>query len=114
MNESSITVSVVYSPSPRVVHEVALSLPDGSAVRQAILASGLLAGLSEAELAMLECGVWGRKVSLGHGLRDGDRVELYRSLKVDPKEARRLRFAGQGTRAAGLFRRRRPGAKPGY
>jgi len=39
---------------------------------------------------------------------------LWRPLRVDPKLARRERFGQQGARAAGLFARRRPGAKPGY
>jgi sulfur carrier protein len=47
-------------------------------------------------------------------VREGDRVEVYRGLKVDPKVARRERFRSQGARAAGLFAKRRPGAKPGY
>ena len=47
-------------------------------------------------------------------VRDGDRVEIYRDLKVDPKVARRERFRKQGARATGLFAQRRPGAKPGY
>ena len=47
-------------------------------------------------------------------VQDGDRLELYRSLTVDPKLARRQRFASQGARAAGLFARRRPGGKQGY
>lgn len=112
--ESSVRVSVVYSPAARVVHEVALELPVGSSVRHAIVASRLLVDLDPAEVDALECGLWGRKTTPGHGLRDGDRIELYRPLQVDPKEARRLRFAGQGSTVAGLFRRRRPGAKPGY
>ena len=41
------------------------------------------------------CGVWGRVQPLDHVLRDGDRVELYRPLTVDPKEARRLRYKKQ-------------------
>jgi putative ubiquitin-RnfH superfamily antitoxin RatB of RatAB toxin-antitoxin module len=41
-------------------------------------------------------------------------VEIYRGLLVDPKVARRERFRKQGARAAGLFAKRRPGAKPGY
>jgi len=44
----------------------------------------------------------------------GDRLEALRPLQVDPKEARRQRFVQQGTRGAGLFANRRPGAKPGY
>jgi hypothetical protein len=47
-------------------------------------------------------------------LQDLDRVEIYRPLKVDPKVARRTRFVEQGARTAGLFARKRPGAKAGY
>jgi sulfur carrier protein len=47
-------------------------------------------------------------------LRDQDRVEFYRGLRVDPKVARRERFSKQGARASGLFAKRRPGSKPGY
>ena len=43
-----------------------------------------------------------------------DRVEVYRALKVDPKVARRERFAKQGARTTGLFASKRPGAKAGY
>jgi uncharacterized protein len=39
--------------------------------------------------------VWGRVTPLDHVLRDGDRVEIYRPLTVDPKEARRLRYKRQ-------------------
>ena len=47
-------------------------------------------------------------------LREGDRVEVVRGLRVDPKVARRERFKGQGARSTGLFARRRPGSKAGY
>jgi putative ubiquitin-RnfH superfamily antitoxin RatB of RatAB toxin-antitoxin module len=40
----------------------------------------------------LSVGVWGALRGLDHPLRDRDRVEVYRPLKVDPKEARRLRY----------------------
>ena len=40
-------------------------------------------------------GVWGRLAPPAQPLRDLDRVELYRPLQVDPKEARRLRYKGQ-------------------
>jgi putative ubiquitin-RnfH superfamily antitoxin RatB of RatAB toxin-antitoxin module len=56
-------------------------------------------------------GVWGRVVPVVQELRDGDRVEIYRSLTVDPKVARRERFVQQGRRGAGLFARgRQPGS----
>jgi len=108
----SIDVVVVYAPQPRVVHEVALRLPSGSTVADAIDASGLLD--ASHEVAKVDAGVWGRRVPLQQVLRQNDRVELYRPLRVDPKVARRERFAKQGARTAGLFARRRTGAKAGY
>lgn len=59
-------------------------------------------------------GIWGRKQETSAPLREGDRIEVYRSLRVDPKVARRERFVGQGSRGAGLFSKKRPGAKAGY
>lgn len=112
--EAGLRVEVVYAPAPRTVHTCALELPPGSTVLDAIRASGLLQGLDASAVDALSAGVWGRKQPLGHVLRDGDRVELYRGLRVDPKVARRERFARQGARGTGLFAKRRPGAKPGY
>lgn len=61
-----------------------------------------------------EWGVWGRVLPPEHVLQAGDRVEAYRPLLVDPKVARRERFAKQGARGAGLFSKKRDNAKPGY
>jgi uncharacterized protein len=110
----AIHVSVLYSPKPRSVHEWALALPPGATVLQALEASGLQAAFPEADLRSAVVGVWGRKARLDQALRERDRVEIYRELKVDPKLARRERFRKQGARAAGLFARKRKGAKPGY
>ncbi len=70
----------------------ALDLPAGSTVGEAIAAAGVTAALGEPVLA-LEAGIWSRPVPRNTPLRDGDRVELYRPLTVDPKEARRRRAA---------------------
>lgn len=106
-------VELVWSPAPRQVLEVALELPDGSRVSDAIAASGWLQ--QHPALSPLPgVGIWGRKATQEHLLEDGDRVEIYRPLRVDPKVARRERFVSQGARQAGLFAKRRPGAKPGY
>ncbi|HZY18612.1 MAG TPA: RnfH family protein [Ramlibacter sp.] len=101
-------VTVTHSPAPRQVLEQSLQLPDGATVADALRACGLR--LPEGA----GVGVWGRQADVDHALREGDRVEVYRSLLVDPKVARRERFKRQGARAAGLFAGRRPGAKPGY
>ena len=109
-----LCVSVVYSPAPRQVREVELSLAPGSTVLQAVQASGLLNLLAVPDPASPVYGVWGRKVSSQQTLLQNDRVEIYRALKVDPKVARRARFVKQGARSAGLFVKQRVGAKAGY
>jgi len=81
-------------------------------VRDAVLASGWRRAAAGVEVP--DVGIWGRRCGPQEALREGDRVEIYRDLKVDPKVARRERFRKQGARAAGLFKQRRPGSKPGY
>lgn len=110
-----IAITVVYSARPREVLELALQLEDGCTVAQALQASGLLAVLAGDGEPAAGQGVWGRKVALTHVLQDQDRLEVYRPLTVDPKVARRERFVRQGAKkAAGLFAKRRAGAKAGY
>lgn len=112
--QATLAVSVVYSPKARTVLQKDLKLEAGSTVADAIRLSHLLDGIPAEEVDALLVGVWGRKEASGHRLRDGDRVEIYRPLKVDPKVARRERFTRQGAKSAGLFAKRRPGAKAGY
>ncbi len=107
-----LRVTVLLSPGPRQVLEVELLMEDGASLEAAVLASGLLVQLEG--LQPHGFGVWGKKAEPTQLLCDQDRVEIYRPLKVDPKVARRTRFVEQGTRAAGLFARKRPGAKAGY
>lgn len=109
-----LKISLVYSPEPRQVHEWALALPCGATVAQALAASPLFEAFPALQASPLMLGIWGRKTSLEHRLDDRDRLEIYRSLRVDPKIARRERFNRQGAKSAGLFARSRPGAKAGY
>jgi uncharacterized protein len=109
-----LRVTVLYSPGPREVHERKLVLAGGSTVHHALQASGLADEAAGLDVGTAVVGIWGRKARLAQLLRDGDRVEVYRPLIVDPKVARRERFRKQGARAAGLFAKRRDGAKPGY
>lgn len=106
-----VRVTLVYSPAPRVVQELVLTLEAGSTVAHAVTMAALRGVTVGPELCT---GVWGKKAEPDQLLVDGDRVEVYRALKVDPKIARRLRFAGQGAKSAGLFSNRRAGAKAGY
>ncbi|WCM91594.1 RnfH family protein [Acidovorax sp. NCPPB 2350] len=105
---ATIEVTVAWSPGPREIREVPLCLPAGATLGDALRACGGPADGSA------PCGIWGRAAGLEQVLKEGDRVEWYRPLLVDPKKARRERFARQGARATGLFAARRPGAKAGY
>ena len=107
-------VTVVYSPAPRQAREWVVALPAGATVLQALRASGIVEEFPLLDLDAAAVGVWGQRAPAGQLLREGDRVEVYRPLRVDPKVARRERFRSQGARAAGLFSKQRPGAKPGY
>ncbi len=89
-------------------------LAEGATVLQALQASGLAAKFPELDLQSAEVGVWARRCSPDQALREGDRVEVYGALLVDPKVARRTRFQKQGARSAGLFAKKRAGAKAGY
>lgn len=114
MSENQLSVVVAYSPVPREVQEITLQLTASCSVLQALQASGLLVRYPEVDNLQTVVGVWGRKAPLDQLLRDQDRVEVYRPLRVDPKVARRERFVHQGSRGAGLFVKKRAGAKAGY
>ncbi len=94
-----IEVVVAFSPAPRHVELVRVSLGVGSTVRDALAASGLLQRHPQIDSAALKVGVWGKLKPLETPLRDRDRVEVYRPLLVDPKEARRQRCLSQREKA---------------
>ena len=97
--QTSIGVSVVYSPGAGRVDEVTLALPQGATVLEALRASGLLERHPQIDLSRQRVGVWGKVQALDAPLRDRDRVEVYRALQVDPMEARRQRQRRQRQRA---------------
>ena len=111
MPDGRIQVTVAYSPAAREVLEVRLTLAAASTVAQALSASGFETRFAELGSSTLRVGVWNKKAELSQLLRDRDRVELYRALTVDPKVARRQRFAKQGAKKAGLFSNARPTGK---
>jgi len=110
----SITVDVLYSPGPRVVQQSPVQLPAGCQLGQALPALAQALGLPLSTLTALDVGVWGLRCPKDRVLMAGERIEFYRPLRVDPKVARRERFASQGAKSAGLFAKKRPGAKAGY
>ena len=77
----ALRIEVVHARSDRV-DVVEIRLPEGATVRDALLAAGMSAET---------VGIFGKVVKPETRLADGDRVEIYRPLALDPKEARRRR-----------------------
>lgn len=102
-----VTVEVVYA-LPGVQRVVGVRLPPGSTVRQAVEAAGLEKEFPGLDVAGCPVGIYGRVVPDDHGVREGDRVEVYRPLARDPREARRA-AAARGEVLGG----RRPVKRPG-
>jgi hypothetical protein len=83
-------VQVTYAlPDEQVVIEV--DLAERASVGDAIRASGLLERFPEIDPAQIAAGIFGERAELGDPVEAGDRVEIYRPLRADPKEARRRR-----------------------
>lgn len=122
MAESTVHVTLCWSLGPRQVQEQSLEVPEGSTV-EAVLDQGVSQWLQSqgsadmaawSSLKFQQPGIWGHKVTWGHPVQAGDRIELYRPLKVDPKVARRQRFKRQGKGRTGLFANRKSGSAAGY
>ena len=88
-----LAVEVVYA-LPERQHRIALNVPPGTTLRGAIERSRILETCPEIDLAVNAIGVFGRRRTLADLVADGERVEIYRPLVVDPKEARRRRGRG--------------------
>lgn len=85
-------VEVVYA-LPVAADAVSVNLPAGATLRDAVVASGVLQRHPEIALDKQAFGIFGKRAALDTRLSPGDRVEVYRALAVDPKEARRRRAA---------------------
>jgi uncharacterized protein len=92
MADVLIDVEVAYAtPEQQVI--LALKVPEGATAEYAINASGLLKHFPEIGWADIKAGIFGSVCKLDQQLRQADRVEIYRHLIHDPKEARRQRAA---------------------
>jgi putative ubiquitin-RnfH superfamily antitoxin RatB of RatAB toxin-antitoxin module len=87
-----LRVEVVLALAPREVLWLSLSLPGGSTLDDALQASGVAEQLRQGGF---ECGIWSRREPGTARLRDGDRVECWRPLQLDPMQARRQRHEAQ-------------------
>ena len=88
----TLAVEVCYA-LPDKQEIVAVKLPEGATLQQALEASGLLAKHPEIDIKKNKFGVYAKLSKLDSVLRDRDRVEIYRPLIADPKEVRKQRAA---------------------
>lgn len=83
-------VEIVFAtPAHQVLKTV--SVADGATVADVIAASGLAQEFPDYDLDALQAGVWGKPVDRARQVKDSDRVEIFRPLEMDPREARRLK-----------------------
>ena len=97
MTGGKLRIEVVYA-TPQQQQLLSLNVAPGTTVAEAIALSAIARHFPEDDLASLRCGIWGRDLPGETVLRDGDRVEIYRALHMDPREARRLRAAAEQDR----------------
>lgn len=91
MNETpQVRVEVAYA-LPGRQWLLAVTVPSGATLAEAIEASGIRAKVADLVIDPDRVGIFGRKAALDTVLADGDRVEIYRPLLADPKEVRRAR-----------------------
>lgn len=98
LTEVQVGVQVCYA-LPDTAFLRTVRLPAGSTLRQALERSGVLDEYPDIDLAVNMVGIYGKKKTLDTVLRQHDRVEVYRPLQADPKEARRRRASGKPAQA---------------
>lgn len=92
-----ITVEVAYA-LPQQQKIISLLVEPGTTALQAVERSGIVSFFPEIDIASAKLGIFGQALgtkgldsAANHVLQPGDRVEIYRPLIVDPKDARRKR-----------------------
>ena len=92
MASEQINVTVCYA-TDTLEFLRALRLEAGATIADALKVSGLAHEVPGIDLSAMAVGIYGKKKTLDTVLREHDRVEVYRPLLADPKNARRRRPA---------------------
>lgn len=86
--DKMINVEVAYARADKQ-EIIAIELHAGSTIEQAILQSGILDIFPEIDLTKQQVGIFSQPRELSDAVKNGERIEIYRPLMMDPKEARR-------------------------
>ena len=85
-----VKIEIVYTTAKVQKKYVVICSPF-TTVKEAIIQSNLLIDFPTINLSSQKIGIYSEIVPLNFKIKDGDRIEIYRPLILDPKEARRLR-----------------------
>ncbi|HOY86593.1 MAG: RnfH family protein [Methylotenera sp.] len=92
MNANEILVEIAYAlPHEQLI--VPIKVNQGITAEEAIHTSGIMQKFPEIDLSINKIGIFGKLAKADTPLRHLDRVEIYRPLIADPKEARKQRAA---------------------
>lgn len=89
-NLQLLSLEIVYASFSSQM-TISIQVPQGTTVKEAIDQSGILDHMKEIDLKIQAVGIFSRPVHLSDKVSHHDRIEIYRPLKIDPKEARKLR-----------------------
>lgn len=96
---SEITIEIVFA-LPEKQYLLSRTMSAGTTVREAINDASLENEFPDVDFRAAPVGIWGNEVDRDHVVRDGDRIEIYRQLELEPREARRrLALAGRTMRS---------------
>lgn len=91
-------VALAFAAPGGAQREIELEVAEGATLADALAAAPPEPALAEALRTRAGIGVWGRAKPPAHPLREGDRIEIYRALTADPKDARRAKARHGGQR----------------
>lgn len=91
---AKINIELIY-PLPNQQILLNLQIEDSCTIGQAIENSGILKKYPEINLDINKVGIFSKITKLSETLREGDRIEIYRALIADPKEARKKKAVSQ-------------------
>lgn len=79
--------------SPDAQHLASCLVRCRTPVREVVMDSSLPDAFPEYDFAVMPCGIYGQRVADDHPIKDGDRIEVYRPLLIDPKSQKKARAA---------------------
>ena len=95
----TINVEVVFALAERQ-QLASIAVVPGATAQEAVARSGIVDKFPDQDFAACSLGIWGRLIEDGQVLQEGDRIEIYRPLNIDPRDARR-QLAAQGKSMGG-------------